>query len=82
MQEETFWNNPNDDPKVVDRERINNRFRAKGKFGLSDLKRYLYNDICIRMFMSCQSQSFNMSLLSKYSYVGRRKNAVSNIWCR
>ena len=47
VQNETFWNNPNDDPKVADRERINNRFRAKEKFGLSDLEQYLYKDIYV-----------------------------------
>ena len=41
------WNNPNDDPKTAARERINNHLRTKGKFGLSDLKRYLYKDVHI-----------------------------------
>ena len=69
MQDETFWNNPNDDPKVVDRERINNCFRAKGKFGLSDLKRYLYKDVRVMSKTEFQHEFVNRVKANEFSQI-------------
>mgnify|MGYP000216071689 CR=1 FL=1 len=69
VQDETFWNNPNDDSKVVDRERINNRFMAKGKFGLSDLKRYLYKDVCVMSKTEFQHEFVNRVKANEFSQV-------------
>ena len=39
------WDDPDDDPRTAARNKISNHVRGKGKFGLSELKRYLYKDV-------------------------------------
>ena len=69
VQNETFWNNRKEDTKVVDRERLNNRFMAKGKFGLSDLKRYLYKDVRVMSKTEFQHEFVNRVKANEFSQV-------------
>ena len=39
------WGDPDDDPRTAARNKISNHVRGKGKFGLSELKRYLYKGV-------------------------------------